>query len=247
MSKTLLAVDDSATMRKVFEITFGGDDFSVVTAENRAGALAKLSENPSVVLIDTSLEGDDPYALCADIRKKSATAVILLLSSKFSPYDAGKGKDAGADDNIDKPFDTQAALDKVRKALLAKEGGASPNATAHAAAPVAAPAVQPTETSPSMASPYVAPKPAESSAKPVAAAAAPKAAPAPAAKAAPAAPVAAAVNGQMAGKLSDLGLSQSQIDAVLALSRDVVERVVWEVVPALAEALIKEEIARLMK
>ena len=32
-----------------------------------------------------------------------------------------------------------------------------------------------------------------------------------------------------------------------ALSRDVVERVVWEVVPHLAEALIKEEIARLMK
>src|SRR5437868_11358117 len=98
-------------MRKVFEITFGGDDFTVVTAENRAGALAKLSEDPSVVLIDTSLGGDDPYALCKEIRQKDSGAVIVLLSSKFSPYDAGKGKDSGADDNIDKPFDTQAALD----------------------------------------------------------------------------------------------------------------------------------------
>ena len=34
---------------------------------------------------------------------------------------------------------------------------------------------------------------------------------------------------------------------MLALSREVVERVVWEVVPQLAEAIIKEEIARLTK
>jgi hypothetical protein len=68
-------------------------------------------------------------------------------------------------------------------------------------------------------------------------------APPPAAQAA----VGAAVNGQLAGKLGDLGLSPQQADAVLALSREVVERIVWEVVPQLAEALIKEEIARLTK
>ena len=59
--------------------------------------------------------------------------------------------------------------------------------------------------------------------------------------------VAAAVNGHLSGKLSDLGLSTSQADAVLALSREVVERIVWEVVPQLAEALIKEEIQRLTR
>jgi hypothetical protein len=59
--------------------------------------------------------------------------------------------------------------------------------------------------------------------------------------------IGAAVNGQLAGKLNDLGLSPQQADAVLALSRDVIERVVWEVVPQLAETMIKEEIQRLMK
>ena len=57
----------------------------------------------------------------------------------------------------------------------------------------------------------------------------------------------AAVNGQLVGKLGELGLTKQQADAVLELSREVVERVVWEVVPQLAEALIKEEIARLTK
>jgi hypothetical protein len=56
-----------------------------------------------------------------------------------------------------------------------------------------------------------------------------------------------ATNGQLAGKLGELGLSPAQVEAVLALSREVVERVVWEVVPQLAETMIKEEIARLTR
>jgi hypothetical protein len=58
---------------------------------------------------------------------------------------------------------------------------------------------------------------------------------------------AVSANGQFASKLGELGLTKAQVDAVLALSHEVVERVVWEVVPQLAEALIKEEIARLTK
>lgn len=52
-------------------------------------------------------------------------------------------------------------------------------------------------------------------------------------------------NGQLPGKLEALGLSPTQVEGVLALSREVVEKVVWEVVPVLAETLIKEEIRRL--
>ena len=42
-------------------------------------------------------------------------------------------------------------------------------------------------------------------------------------------------------------VTAQQAEAVMALSREVIERVVWEVVPQLAEILIKEEIARLTK
>jgi hypothetical protein len=52
-------------------------------------------------------------------------------------------------------------------------------------------------------------------------------------------------NGQMSEKLEKLGLTPSQVEGVLALSREVVEKVVWEVVPVLAETIIKEEIRRL--
>ncbi len=118
MPKTLLAVDDSATMRKALEITFSGEDYRVVAADSPATAVAKLGEGPSVVIIDTVLGGADGYALCKDVRSKLPKAAIILLSSRYNPYDAGKGQDAGADDFCDKPFDTQQLIDKAKKPLF---------------------------------------------------------------------------------------------------------------------------------
>ena len=96
MPKTLLAVDDSATMRKVLEITFSGEDYRVLTAENRSAALAKLSEQPEVIIVDTALDNDDGYALAKEIRARNSSALIVLLASRYHPYDAARGKDATA-------------------------------------------------------------------------------------------------------------------------------------------------------
>jgi CheY-like chemotaxis protein len=315
--KTLLAVDDSATMRKVLEITFAGEDFRVVTADGAAGALQKMSEEPVAVVIDTSLpDGGDGYALAKEVRSRDPRTVIVILSSRYVPYDPNRGKEAGVDDFIDKPFDSQAIIDKVKKAMLARESGkAAPvvAASTSPAPPIAAPSPPPAPHSPP---PFAAPRPpvvaptSISSARPnfptqrthtlsfegsgsphpppvtappahpvapisrtapsglpvihAPPAAAPppqppppppltqtvpsqRAVEIPLARAPEAAPVAAAVNGHLAGKLGDLGLTPAQVEAVLALSREVVERVVWEVVPQLAETIIKEEIARITK
>jgi DNA-binding response OmpR family regulator len=275
--KTLLAVDDSVTMRKVLEITFSGEDFRVVTADTTQAALARLGENPNVCVIDTVLGSEDGYALAKEVRRQRPAASILMLASRYAPYDQARGRDAGADDWADKPFDTQQLIDKVRKVLVAKEagGGAVTAAPVPPAAPPAGarPAASPTSGAvgrpaanpaartgtlvfgegglgnapgglPSrVGAPPPAPPPPAMAAPPPPAPPPAPVAPPPAAQAA----VGAAVNGQLAGKLGDLGLSPQQADAVLALSREVVERIVWEVVPQLAEALIKEEIARLTK
>jgi CheY-like chemotaxis protein len=299
--KTLLAVDDSATMRKVLAITFAGDDFRVVAADGPQSALAHMSDGPVAAVIDASLDGDG-YALAKEMRSRDARLAIVLLTSRYNPYDPGRGRDAGADDYADKPFDTQALLDKVKKAIVSREAGKP----AVAPAPVAAVPLQPPAPPPSApraplpgappqrpvfatqrthtlsfegaspAPPPIAPSiartapsgtpivqaPARAPAQPAPPAPAPvPTAPAPAHRsqtpsedhirtAVPPRPVegaAAAANGQLAGKLGELGLTAQQVDAVLALSREVVERVVWEVVPQLAEAMIKEEIARLTK
>jgi CheY-like chemotaxis protein len=291
VAKTLLAVDDSATMRKALEITFSGEDFTVVTADSQDAAMGKLGDNPSVVLIDTTLGGGDGYAVSREVRARLPKAAIILLSSRYNPYDPSKGGDSGADDFCDKPFDTQALIDKTKKALATREaGGGAVAAAPAAAAPVAAEAPKPAAPRPAAPAPVAAaappapapmapaaPPPAAPAASaanppsgksraatlvfgggaaPAAPAAAPAAAapinaPAPARQQAPSpaapSPAAQAVQAGMANKLGELGLTAEQAEAVLALSREVVERVVWEVVPQLAETIIREEIARLTK
>ncbi|MCX7809125.1 MAG: hypothetical protein N2515_11020, partial [Deltaproteobacteria bacterium] len=54
-----------------------------------------------------------------------------------------------------------------------------------------------------------------------------------------------AIGAELASKLDGLELTPEQLQAILALTREVIERVVWEVVPELAETIIREEIRRL--
>jgi CheY-like chemotaxis protein len=316
VTTTLLAIDDSKTMRKVLEITFAGEDYRTVLAVSSAEALAKLrSDNPAVALVDAHLGDESGYDLCQKIKREAPGVSVLILSSKQQPYDRARGTSAGADDFMDKPFDTQQLLDKVAALLrraaepltAAKVPAAAPPAQRPATSPTApglgmrpvGPAASPpvaqgprTGTSPGVgvrplsvpgggqqapgapiqprpmvsarspatlvgaavtpAQPPVAARPPSSpqAAPPPAPAARPAAPPVPAPAApAPAPPTAAAVSAQLPpdleSKLAGLGLTRDQVSGVLALSKDVVEQVVWEVVPMLAEVMIKEEIKRL--
>ena len=340
MSTTLLAVDDSVTMRKVIEITFAGEDYRVITAESADAALKKArSEKPAVVLLDVTLPGQDGYAVCRTLKSEMPGIGVVILSSKQGPYDPTRGAAAGADDFIDKPFDTTQMIEKVRKVSAqakaaptgasasppvqplpaatrapepaakpsltgtlpgASAGGASPRpatpAPAAAAtmgrntesfgAPAAAalavkiglgsdrPKASPNVTTLGMAPPIAArqqtapsplgsptpspPAEAQPPTRPDGVRPAAPTMPASQAHSQPAAqrpspsleassPITAAVDGQMSTELSGLGLTPAQAEAVHALSREVIERVVWEVVPQLAETLIKEEIGRLTR
>ncbi|MDC3953571.1 response regulator transcription factor [Polyangium jinanense] len=269
MASTILAVDDSVTMRKVLEITFAGPEFRCVAANGHDAALEKLkTEKPALVIADVTLEGKSGYDLCKAIKQASPATQVLILSSKQNPYDQAKGSAAQADDHIDKPYDSTAMIDKVKKMLASPAKPAeAPKAAAPVAVPTPVPAApaKPAAAVPTAAAAAAAAPPQRAktmlynpgnpggvnAAIPGVPPAATKPEPALAktdVSAKPGTAAAAAVNGgQMAARLEEMGLTPAQIEGVLALSREVVERVVWEVVPVLAETLIKEEIARLTK
>jgi CheY-like chemotaxis protein len=291
LTTTLLAVDDSKTMRKVLEITFSGEDFRLVLCGSAQEALGKLSERPSIALVDAGLEGTGGYELCRQLKAQQPGLGVVILSSKQQPYDRALGGQVGADDFADKPFDTQQLIDKVNTLAKKSAGvvapapatapalhqggrattlqyGANPVPGGIPAAPVAAPVASAPpapvqrQTAPGLAAgpafgsraptalgatvpPEVraAPTPPTAPLSPSASAAAVAASRAPASSA-----VATVTNGaEFAQRLGSLGLTQQQVEGVLSLSREVLERVVWEVVPTLAETLIREEIQRLVK
>lgn len=244
MTTTLLAVDDSKTMRRVLEITFAGErQFKLTLAESAEDALSKLNAlAPQLVLVDITLPGQNGYDLCRQIKSQAPGTAVLLLSSKHQPFDSARGSAVGADDFIDKPFDTQQLIDKVSQVCQAMP-------TLH---PETAPALQRSapppaarvSTMPEARSPSLRPDSRGPEVRGIASHAPPKP------KAASVAPAssasrAAAIGPEFTRDLEKLGLTREQINGVVALSREVVERVVWEVVPVLAETLIKEEIQRL--
>jgi CheY-like chemotaxis protein len=277
VTTTLLAVDDSKTMRKVLEITFAGEDFRTVLCESADEALGKLGENPQVALVDAGLDNAGGYELCQKIKAASPNVAVVMLSSKQQPYDRARGTAVGADDFVDKPFDTQQLLDKVT--TIARRAASAPVMTAVAPAPVVMPSASAKAADAGVGRPRVqtlaygatsapiipaSPAPApvapvqpvanvrptmtsapgiEVGSSPAAAVAPPVAAP----RVAPAPAAAASLPANFAGKLGGLGLSSAQVEAVLSLSREVVEQVVWEVVPTLAETIIKEELKRLLQ
>jgi CheY-like chemotaxis protein len=286
---TLLAIDDSNTMRRVLEITFAGEeDLEVVLASGANEALGLLGERrPSLVLVDVTLGAVDGYALCQQIKQASPRTPVVILSSKQNPYDPSRGSACGADDHVDKPFDTQALIERVRGILERAPVAFEPAAAAYVEPVTAPPAphveepvyqpepvlvvepeLEPEPLPPPQLVPIHEPEPVappQVAATPVAAvavapvavppvaaapvAAAPVAAPPPVALRAAAEPSHAGGNGlsAMKGRLGELGLTEAQVAGVLALSREVIEQAVWEVVPTLAETLIREEIARLTR
>jgi CheY-like chemotaxis protein len=247
----ILVADDSVTMRRILELTFQGEDARVTTVNSGDAVVRKAAElTPDVVFVDLSLTGMDGYAAATAIKNTPGleqTAVVVMASQKH-PYDDERGKAAGVDDHILKPFDTQHVIDRVKQ-LLGKPRTAPAAGAGGAAASAAADAGRQSRVGgktiafgkPPMAAP-LAPVPMKPPAQPsVAARPAPFVAPVVAA----AASASTAQGSDMERKLSGMGLTPDQVHGVLLLSREVIEKIVWEVVPDLAETLIKEEIRRL--
>lgn len=279
-------------MRSILEMTFAGEDMRVITVDGGAAALERALElRPDIVLADLSMEMDG-YEVARAIKSELAGTAVVVLASQHTPYDEAKGHEAGVDDHIVKPFDTQNVIDRISRLAAAPRAAAAPGAhpyrdagarpaaasvgaPARPAAPVASSAPPGTVSAPRPgvprttvafgSAPIAAPTPPPAPAAPrppvpPAAVAAPVAPVRPVASVAAAAPVAAvrpapaatapaaaidAATSAMSEKLGGLGLSPQQADAVLALSREVIERVVWEIVPDLAETIIREELKRL--
>jgi len=243
LAKKLLAVEDSKTMRKVLGITFATEEFEAMLAESPQQAMSQLDQfRPDMVLLDVTLGETNGYDLCRQVKSRAPGTPVMILSSRQQPYDPVRGAEVQADDFIDKPFDTQQLREKVKK-LMVQNGGRVAAPPARPAAVAAAPARPAIPRTPPPAMP---PPPAPSVIR------APANMARGAAQSAP--PVqermghAMASNGAaLKAQLEDMELTREQVQAVLALSREVIERVVWEVVPVLAETLIREEIQRLTR
>lgn len=140
MSKRLLLADDSITIQKVIQITFAHEDYELTITDNGDSAFARAKDLlPDLVLADVYMPGKNGYELCAAIKQDPALQHIpvLLLAGSFEPFDEGKARSAGAESWIEKPFESQALIDRVATLLNATSQPAPVSAVPPVFAPVA--------------------------------------------------------------------------------------------------------------
>ena len=112
----VMVIDDSRTIRSCAEIFLKQAGCKVILAENGFDALAKITEQqPDLILLDILMPRLDGYQTCALIRKsgKHRETPIVMLSSKDTMFDRARGRMAGSDEHLNKPFTKEDLLRTV--------------------------------------------------------------------------------------------------------------------------------------
>jgi CheY-like chemotaxis protein len=138
MAARILVADDSVTIQKVVELTFSKEGFVLVQARSGEEAIRKAKEErPDLVLLDLVMPDKNGYEVCAALRAEPTLRAvpIILLAGTFEAFDKDKGTQAGANDFVTKPFESQVLISKVKQLLFAKAMEMAAPAAASTAAP----------------------------------------------------------------------------------------------------------------
>ncbi|QKV19611.1 response regulator [Oricola thermophila] len=120
MSKKVLTVDDSRTMREMLRHTLSSAGFEVVTAEDGADGIKKLEESqPDVVITDINMPVMDGFEFIENVRKNAEynRVPILVLTTESAPEKKQRAQNAGATGWIVKPFDPEKLTRAVNRVM----------------------------------------------------------------------------------------------------------------------------------
>ena len=114
----VLVIDDSNTIRRSAELFLKQAGYEVIVAEDGFDALSKISDHqPRVIFVDIMMPRLDGYQTCALIKQNPTlkSTPVIMLSSKDGVFDRARGRLAGSDRYLTKPFTKEALLEAVRQ------------------------------------------------------------------------------------------------------------------------------------
>jgi len=116
--KTVLVADDSATIKKAFELTFLGiADVEIVTAGTGAEVLLTArSRHPDLIITDSRFGDISGYDLCRQVKGEAdlKDIPVWIMTGPFERLDDSLYDACGAEGHVRKPFDTQRMIDAVQ-------------------------------------------------------------------------------------------------------------------------------------
>ena len=125
----ILIVDDDNNIAELISLYLTKECFETMIAGDGETALTLAdSFAPNLILLDLMLPGIDGYQVCREIRAKSSIPIIML-SAKGEIFDKVLGLELGADDYMEKPFDSKELVARVKAVLRRyKPAAAAPEA-----------------------------------------------------------------------------------------------------------------------
>jgi twitching motility two-component system response regulator PilG len=103
----VLVIDDSNTIRRSAEMFLRQAGYEVQLAQDGFEALAMISDHrPRVIFVDIMMPRLDGYQTCALIKQNPVfkSTPVIMLSSKDGAFDRARGRLAGSDLYLTKPF-----------------------------------------------------------------------------------------------------------------------------------------------
>lgn len=120
MTKTILAVDDSASLRQMVVFSLQAAGYQVTEAADGSEGLEKARRQKfDLILTDQNMPNMDGLAFIRSLRQMGAysSVPVLMLTTESSDEMKAKGKAAGANGWLVKPFDPQRLTEVVKKVI----------------------------------------------------------------------------------------------------------------------------------
>lgn len=113
----VMVIDDSNTIRRSAEMFLKAAGYEVVLAEDGFDALSKITDqHPQIIFVDIMMPKLDGYQTCALIKRNAQfkSTPVIMLSSKDGLFDRARGRMAGSDQYLTKPFTKESLVDTVK-------------------------------------------------------------------------------------------------------------------------------------
>ncbi len=113
----ILIVDDDENIAELISLYLTKECFdTMIVGDGEAALEAVESFHPNLILLDLMLPGIDGYQVCREVRAKHQIPIIIL-SAKGEVFDKVLGLEMGADDFMEKPFDSKELVARAKAVL----------------------------------------------------------------------------------------------------------------------------------
>jgi len=121
-NKKILLVEDDPNFGTVLKDYLMLNDYDVAHAKDGLeGLIMFKNDEYDICILDVMMPRKDGFSLAKDIRSTNSDVPIIFLTAKTMKEDVLKGYEVGADDYLNKPFDSEVLLYKIKAILQRKE------------------------------------------------------------------------------------------------------------------------------